>query len=556
MFALCQRPNRLFQSLSFAMGVVLLSLCFNTQSFAAVTQSATNNLKLDQDSDKDGLPDFQEKHKYLTDPNKIDSDGDGIADGVGNERREFQYTIRSVVQVMKPVTIAFLNDDYQDAKILDETDDYVELEVIHYPFNTVASAIKGNDNWRDDASKMEPWTRPGPSADWTPEMQKELKAALKKDGIDVGQLDDKQVAEKVSSWLCKRANYEDGFTGFVTAWNDEGKPYIPDGLEGSIQRELSRKGRDSVEEQWEHEVSAKGMFKHKTRGSCTSSAIYLNGCLKAVGLPTRTILCIPIIDASDEREFEMINNLEQRGVRQHLIAALKGLKQSWASHTFNEVYIGGRWRRLNYDRLGQNTYDRQLFGLITHVATFNDWSDAQMHKTVGRRQKTDGPKDVFGFRNPYSTISLRDEVGKHCKIELPEEIEEGRLIVERIFWTDADELDAGIRESCIAKKRFGFIAEVSGVTDMEQLKEFLDNADLRVFMKPVMDEHPRLGIAFTKNCFWLKGDRALIYVPFGAGDKADLSKGTHYRFEPRDSSKDRGFGLRKELTISRGKDVW
>ena len=54
----------------------------------------------DIDSDGDGLSDFQEVHKYLTDPNEKDSDGDGKNDDDWDERREYQYTIRSVVRVM------------------------------------------------------------------------------------------------------------------------------------------------------------------------------------------------------------------------------------------------------------------------------------------------------------------------------------------------------------------------------------------------------------------------------------------------------------------------
>ena len=56
----------------------------------------------DPDHDGDGLSDFQEVHKYRTDPNRPDSDSDGIPDGDWDERREFTYTVRSVVQVMPP----------------------------------------------------------------------------------------------------------------------------------------------------------------------------------------------------------------------------------------------------------------------------------------------------------------------------------------------------------------------------------------------------------------------------------------------------------------------
>ena len=57
----------------------------------------------DPDRDGDGLSDFQERHKYFTDPDKADSDGDGIPDGDADERREYTYTVRTVVQVMRPV---------------------------------------------------------------------------------------------------------------------------------------------------------------------------------------------------------------------------------------------------------------------------------------------------------------------------------------------------------------------------------------------------------------------------------------------------------------------
>src|SRR5688500_14487452 len=77
--------------------------------------------QVDPDTDRDGLSDFQETHKYRTDPRKADTDGDGVPDGDWRERREHQYTIRTVIQVMRPVTIEWLCDDHQDARVLDET---------------------------------------------------------------------------------------------------------------------------------------------------------------------------------------------------------------------------------------------------------------------------------------------------------------------------------------------------------------------------------------------------------------------------------------------------
>src|SRR5262245_34478955 len=102
----------------------------------------------DVDTDRDGLSDFQEIHKYFTDPKKGDSDNDGTDDADWHERREYTYTIRTVVYVLRPCNTEVVNDDYQDAKILAETKNYIQLEVVHYPLNTCAEGIQGQKSWR------------------------------------------------------------------------------------------------------------------------------------------------------------------------------------------------------------------------------------------------------------------------------------------------------------------------------------------------------------------------------------------------------------------------
>src|SRR5262249_59770793 len=99
---------------------------------------------VDADTDGDGLSDYQEVHKYRTDPAKSSTAGDGVSDGDWQRRREFTYTIRTVVKVMPPVNVACLNDDYQDARVLARGGNFIELEMIHYPLNTNAEAIRSN----------------------------------------------------------------------------------------------------------------------------------------------------------------------------------------------------------------------------------------------------------------------------------------------------------------------------------------------------------------------------------------------------------------------------
>ena len=125
------------------------------------------------------------------------------------------------------------------------------------------------------------WLEPGPTSDWTPKLRKELLAALEEDGIDVGELNDKQAVEQVSQWLMKHAEYHDGFSSFLTSFDEQGRPYVRDDLRDAAERGKAEEGL-TLEEQWEREISARGMFETGQRGSCTSSAIYISGCLRAI----------------------------------------------------------------------------------------------------------------------------------------------------------------------------------------------------------------------------------------------------------------------------------
>lgn len=485
----------------------------------------------DADRDGDGLTDFREIHKHLTDPAKKDSDGDGVPDGDWRERREYQYTVRTVVQVMRPVTIEWLEDDHQDARVLDETPEYVELEVIHYPFTTVAGAIDTDAGWRKPAAAMKRWLESGPTADWTPAMREKLVAALKKDGIDPAALGDRELVERASRWLCNHAKNSDQFTTFVTAFDAKGRPFIPEELKPAVPSDP-----EAIKRQWERDVSARGMFEHGQRGSCSASAIYLNGCLRALGIPTRIVLCIPVVDANDAREIELLDKgLTHHELRGSVLPSIRALKDSWASHTFNEVFVGGRWRRLNFDRLGQDIRDPGFFGLMTHVATFSDWADARMPETIGKRQTLRRHGDVFGGPNPYSTIALRDAFGVHARVANPAPAPlAGRITA--VSWGDGADAPPEIREWFRDREVFGLTARIEGPKDPAELKRFLAEADLRVLL--VADGKPTLGVGLDSGSWWYRKDHALVVVPFGGTDRRDHDPSVRYRFVPRNDRKD------------------
>jgi hypothetical protein len=500
----------------------------------------------DPDADRDGLSDFHEVHKYGTDPRKADSDGDGVADGDWLERREYAYAVRAVVQVMRPVTPEYMNDDFQDARVLDESEDHVELEVILYPFGTANEAIEADARWRKPAKELERWLEPGPTSDWTPAMRAALLEELGEVGVDVASLSDREVVARASAWLMERAEYHDGFSTFLTSFDERGRPYVEDGLRSAVEREAAQNGL-SIEAQWERELSTRGMFEQRVRGSCTSSAIYLSGCLRAIGVPTRTVLCIPLVDANDERERALAERLRHHGVRRIVTTAAKGAIGKWTSHTFNEAWVGERWRRLNYSKLGQGILDEQFLGLMIHVGTFRDWADARAAETIGRRQGLEAYDDLFGGPNPYSTISLRDEFGAHCALENPE-LGIEKAVVSEIYWTDDPKLPPDVLEGCRESGRFGLIARVGDVPGEAWWREFLAGSDARVYLDA--EGHARISTAVDAGCWWLKNGQAYVYLPFGAADRESLVEGVEYAVTARNEAAEYEWVL--EAVVTRG----
>ncbi len=528
---------------------------------AATIQSATAQ-SADPDSDRDGLSDFQELHKYFTDPKKADSDGDGIQDGDWDERREHAYTVRSILQVMPPITRDVLCDDYQDARILEERPDYVELEVVHYPLNTVADAIVADPDWRRHVAAradLKPFLAPGITANWNPKMRDELVAALKADGIDAAKLDDRSLVEQASKWLFDHTRFADGFTTYCSTFEggrgvERGKARVLPGLEAAAERGKNASGL-TIEEQWERELFAAGMWEHRIHGSCTSSAIFVDGCLRALGIPTRIVLCMPLVDGSDEREVGWLKTkLTHHAVARTVRRGIEPLGQSWANHTFNEVFVGGRWRRLNYSKLGQNVLDAGFFGLMTHLATFSDWSDGEMAKTWGLRQNSEGKeRDVFGGSNPYSCVALSDRFGAHAQVDNPAPPEHHVLTITRLQWWSSPQRTVEMRldDPESAGHLVAHVAEVFPDEGREQYADFYADVAKEFVLRA--DGHDDVPVHATRG-YWVKPPDDLhdFYLRIEPRDVARVQIGVAYQLVALGSSDaPRRFAVADTVTITR-----
>jgi hypothetical protein len=481
----------------------------------------------DLDSDGDGLTDFAEVHKYGTDPARADSDGDGKPDGDWNERREYAYSVRLVVRVLRPAEA--ISDDYQDARVIDEGPTHVTIEVICYPFSeSPLGGEVGGDG-------LEEWLRPGVTADWDEGLKARIVAGL--GGGGVRGADDVAGA---SRWLLDHARYEGShFTTFTTTF---------DGGKARLARWAKAAG-PPIEEQWKRDLFAKEMFLSGERGSCTSTAIYLEGCLRALGVPARLIYCIPPADGTDPAQVDLFRKgITNHKVRRTLLDALGGCS-GWTSHTMDEVHVGGRWRRLNYQRLAPPPLDPHAFGLILPVLRLHDWADAGMTETVGRRQNLGERDALFPGANPYVTLEVSDLFGPHAKVRndpVPEPEEYETLTIVKAFWyedrppgIDMEALDPAsghlflqVREN----REGGGIAQYQPFYRVVD-KEFVLHAE----------GHPDVP-ATAERGYWGSG---VFYVRVGPEAMKTIASGVPYSLVPRNGATERQWAVTQGMTLTR-----
>ncbi len=138
-------------------------------------------------------------------------------------RKEDSYTITSVMQILKPVNPADMNDDFQDVRVLAEDKDSCKVEITYYPLHR--PAIGENPNWRKENAGMIEYLRPTPTENWDEMMRRDLVAELRQAGIDPDRLTDKQLVEQVSRWAMRRAHSTSAF-GIWAVHFPNGRPTV------------------------------------------------------------------------------------------------------------------------------------------------------------------------------------------------------------------------------------------------------------------------------------------------------------------------------------------
>jgi len=391
------------------------------------------------DSDGDGLSDYQEHYKYFTDPSKKYSATAKLSDGDWNQRKQFTYTITSVMRLLPPVRLTDMNDDYQDARLIRKDGDLCTVEITYYPLNKNSEAIGENPNWKKDYAGMTEYLKPRPAANWDEKMQSDLIAELKKSGIDPDSLTDKALVERVSQWVMGAFKYNDSFTTFYVYFPN-GKPKVYPTL-----REAFDAGKPDPkltdQQMFSQEILGKEMFYNKVHGQCTSTAVLMATVMRALGIPTRIIICIPPADPNDDKQLAKLSGqVHHNKTRTAIEQALKD-RGGFMDHMFNEVYINHHWVRLSYSNLGQNTLDMNALGLMTHVYTCYDLSDMPLPQTWGKRfARIAYLFPSLSSTNPYMLVSVKDQFGKYSHVENPEIPELQTVTIDRLYWRDSPEM--------------------------------------------------------------------------------------------------------------------
>ena len=351
--------------------------------------------------------------------------------------KEDTYTITSVLQILQPVNPDDMNDDFQDVRVLDRDKDSCTVEVTYYPF--YKPAIGENVDWRKDDAEMTQYLKPTATENWDTAMQRDLVAELHQAGIEPDLLTDKQLVEKVSAWAMKRAHSTEAFSIWDVYYPD-GKPTVYPPLRDDFNKQKADPAWTD-QQMFDQEALGRSMFYNKVHGSCTSSSVYLATILRALGIPTRIIFCIPPFDPNDRAQYGMFkDNIHHNGARDIVLSALHN-KGGFSNHLFNEVYVNHHWVRLNYKTLGQPILDEHYFGLLTHIYTCSDLSHVPLAQTWGMRySKYPADQPRLSSSNPYRLISVQDHFGANALLDNPPLAELKTVTIIGLYRPDSPEV--------------------------------------------------------------------------------------------------------------------
>lgn len=314
--------------------------------------------------------------------------------------------------IRKPVDLRSMTNEYQEVVDFKDLGDSIKVTIKYDLLTSYNPQIRQNKDWQKDYQNMREYLEPGKTADWDPQMRSDLLAELKQVGIDPNVLTDKEVVEQVSSWIFSKFSYDSFFIPYFVSFKS-GESKVLTSAESVFKATMTQNNVTSVQQAFKRGLSGKNMYYNRTHGDCTASAILMSTVMRALGIPTRIVLTIPGVDALDINQMTALSkilgiSIEEKnlmiGIESISAQAANFKNGAFIAHTFNEVYIGNEWVKLNYNNLGQGNIWTSM-GLMTQINTFRDWADAYpVVESWGAKfaqEITEGK-----ISNPYRSIAI------------------------------------------------------------------------------------------------------------------------------------------------------
>ena len=362
-------------------------------------EAELGTLSITSDTDADGLTDYEEYCKYRTNPTLADSDGDGISDTDWDERREYTYSIRAVLDIKPPWNLEAMNDLFQDARLMENTQsNYQTVEVIVYPY---ASPVLLPDPYPHQmpSESFRKYVEPTYDLNYSPEMQLEIQQIVSTATNTLDVLS--QFLRQIGQMRLTQPLY----APFIYTYKQQEELVVDWSFFESMDTEVTEA---EIQEALAVNYFGDSMFKRKQYGACISRARLLASMLRAAGIPARVTMGVPLIyyykgTGEWKRLIENLSNENVAGSFAYDKPASPN-QVSIVGHSQVEAYLNNHWIRLGY-QLNEGPIFAGTDFVYIKIIDAADFTEVDFTKTWAPHQ--------WVKERPYRTVELSDQVAKY-----------------------------------------------------------------------------------------------------------------------------------------------
>lgn len=364
-------------------------------------EAELGTLSTTSDTDADGLTDYEEYCKYQTDPTSADSDEDGISDSDWNERREYTYSIRAVLELKPPCNLEAMNDLFQDARLIESPVSdysYSKVEVIVYPY---ASPVLLPQPYPHQLTleAFRKYIEATIDLNYSPEMREEVQQILSEATHTL------DVLTKLQHEIAQMKLTTPLYAPFVYTYESQGKLIVDQTFFKSLDQEVTEA---EIEEALAVNYFGDSMFKRKRYGACISRARLFTSMLRAAGIPARVSMSVPMLyyykgTGEWKHLMKKLNKEEITGNFSYDKPTAPN-EVAIVGHSQVEVYLNNHWIRLGY-QINEGPLFAGTDKVFIKIIDAAEFSEIDFTKTWSPRQWVE--------ERPYKTVELSDQAAKY-----------------------------------------------------------------------------------------------------------------------------------------------